>query len=677
MSALRYRPELDGLRALAVYLVLLFHARLPSAAGGFIGVDLFFVLSGFLVTAVIWREIDARQTFSLGNFYARRVRRLLPAAIVVIVAIAAVQLLLLSLPARQDLVGDGRASLLYVANWHFIAQSQDYFGDGGAASPFLHFWSLSIEEQFYVFFPLLVLVILKWSHRPARLLGVVLLILTVLSVGLQVWRAQGDANYAYYASETRLYQLAFGAMLTLLIRSHGHRVDRLRLVAAPVALTGVVALLLVASGLLDLTPSARGLLATGASVMAIAGLWFAPQSVTAKALALPTVRFLGQVSYGTYLWHWPVLLFLGQVLTIGPAGTALLGAIVATALAALSSHVLERPIRSSVRLDPLRWPVVALGLATTIVAAAVVVPQILEIDRRPAVAVSSGRIPAGAELNRPVPSDLDLAAAKGDVAPQVPMCTTADLIRCRVVEGSGPHVLLLGDSQAHMLLPAFTAIAAKHDLTLSANLLDACAWQQDQLNLRRSVEEQASCSEARGDFYREVLPKMNVDVVIVLGFARSDTSWDNRLASPSGGPEESLAQLQLRTTNETASVIADAGANLIILNSVIGTGGFVLGGFDPIECLASATILADCAVTPPITRPAVDAAYGVLDTTHDDVATVDLNPVFCPGGGPCAPVVDDTVVWKDPQHVTTTYLVQRADKIWDLISGTGLLATAG
>lgn len=147
-SSLRYRPELDGVRAIAVYLVLAYHAGVGAATGGFVGVDLFFVLSGFLVSGVILREVDERGTFSLRHFYARRVRRLLPAALVVVVAAAALELLTSSVATRAGFVDDARAALLYVANWQFIGEARDYFATVESPSPFLHFWSLSIEEQF-------------------------------------------------------------------------------------------------------------------------------------------------------------------------------------------------------------------------------------------------------------------------------------------------------------------------------------------------------------------------------------------------------------------------------------------------------------------------------------------------------------------------------------------------
>ena len=150
------RPALDGLRTVAVYLVVLFHAGASWFDGGFVGVDLFFVLSGFLVTTILLEELSSTGRLSLLRFYDRRVRRLLPAAVLLIVVVSAVSLLVLSSVQRDLFIADARAALLYFANWHFLNESRDYFGaETFDASPFLHFWSLSIEEQYYFVFPLL------------------------------------------------------------------------------------------------------------------------------------------------------------------------------------------------------------------------------------------------------------------------------------------------------------------------------------------------------------------------------------------------------------------------------------------------------------------------------------------------------------------------------------------
>ncbi len=334
-----YRPELDGLRSVAVYLVVLFHCGVGPFDGGFVGVDLFFVLSGFLVSHVIWAEVDKHGSFRLGWFYARRVRRLLPAAVVVIVATAALQLLVASAPQRAGMLRDGQAALVYLSNWQFIADSRDYFAaDEASASPFLHYWSLSIEEQFYVVLPLALLLLLR-LRRHAVVVLLVLAAVVAGSVALQVWHAASDPTYAYYATGTRVYQLAAGVLLASITR----------LVTIPsglgrvLSVVGLAGVVVVGSAVVDVTASTSGLLATVASLAVIAGLFAAPTGEAARVLALRVPRYLGQVSYGTYLWHWPIILILRQLFDVGPLVLLALAAPVATGLAALSYEIFERP----------------------------------------------------------------------------------------------------------------------------------------------------------------------------------------------------------------------------------------------------------------------------------------------------------------------------------------------
>ena len=186
-----YRANLDGLRSIAVYLVLLFHTGLPWAEGGFIGVDLFFVLSGFLVSTVLLDEIELTGRLRVGRFYARRVRRLLPAAVVVVVATAATFTVIWSVVRRLEVVGDAQSALLYYANWHFLAASGDYFAADADKSPYLHFWSLAIEEQYYVVFPVLLLLLSRYGRRIMlwSLLG-----LLGLSLASQLYWAQASQS---------------------------------------------------------------------------------------------------------------------------------------------------------------------------------------------------------------------------------------------------------------------------------------------------------------------------------------------------------------------------------------------------------------------------------------------------------------------------------------------------
>ncbi len=672
-----YRPALDGLRSVAVYLVVLFHAGMAAFAGGFIGVDLFFVLSGFLVSNVILSEIDERGRLDLGRFYARRVRRLLPAALLVIVATSAVFLLVTTVVRRLPLVLDAQSALLYVANWNFLVQENDYFGGGAEGSPFLHFWSLSIEEQFYLVFPVLLLFLVRAARRRAWVLPAVLAGLFLTSLAAQLYWARVDVNWAYYGTDARLYQLLAGVLLTIGLRRGAGAVSGRSAGAAAVA--GLAGLLLLGSGLVDLSPSSRGILATGAAVLLVGGLMLRDDGVLGRLLSRRTPVYLGQVSYGTYLWHWPVILLVEEVLAVRPAVVAVLAVAVSTGLAALSFQVLEMPVRSAALLRPLRWSTVAAGVAASVVVALTVVPATLENERQPRLAatgsaaaapvpLSDGTAPAR-ERNKPVPKDIDWQEmVRGGMAK--PLCTPDDVTTCVVHRGSGPHVTLVGDSHAGMLAPMFLSLAKEHDFTLSFNVLPGCPWQARLVNQRRPADDQEQCLAQREDWYDSVLPRLEPDVVVLAAKSRADEEdWGDLLARDGGRSGESVADLLFATTTETVQQIESAGSQVLLIDSLPTTGGD-----DPLECLAGARRLYECEVPLPPERPATDAFQQVAAARSDKVHTVNLTDLFCVGAPRCLPVVDDVVVWRDPDHFSREITMHRRDQVWKRLKQTGALA---
>lgn len=670
-----YRPALDGLRSVAVYLVVLFHAGMAAFAGGFIGVDLFFVLSGFLVSNVILSEIDEHGRIDLGRFYARRVRRLLPAAVLVILATSAIFLLVTTVVRRLPLVLDAQSALLYVANWNFLFQQNDYFGGGAEGSPFLHFWSLSIEEQFYVVFPVLLLFLVRAARRRAWVLPTVLTGLFLLSMGAQLYWARVDVNWAYYGTDARLYQLLAGVLLALLLRSRPGAVPVP--FAGAVAAAGLAAMLLLGSGLVDLTPSIRGILATGASVLLVAGLMVRADGLLGRLLSRRTPVYLGQVSYGTYLWHWPVIVVLQEVLAVRPAVLAVLAVAVSTGLAALSFQLLEMPVRGTALLRPFRWGTVLVGVSTSVLVAVTVVPATLESERQPRLVagqpaeaapepVAVGGAPAR-ERNKPVPKGIDWKEmVEGGMAK--PLCTPDDLTTCVVAEGSGPHVTLVGDSHAGMLSPMFVRLAEEHDFALSFNVLPGCPWQAKLVNKRRPAADQEQCLAQREEWYESVLPRLEPDVVVLAAKSRADEKdWSELLARDGGPADESVADLLLSTTTDTVELIESQGSEVVILDSLPTTNGE-----DPLECLAGAQRLHECEVPLP-ERPVSDAFHQVAAARSDKVHTVNLTDLFCVGAPRCLPVVDDIVVWRDPNHFSREITMHRRAEVWERLRETGAL----
>lgn len=370
-----YEPGLDGLRAIAVAVVLAFHADVPGFGGGFLGVSVFFTLSGFLITSLALREHDLTGTISLRSFWERRARRLMPASLLTLALVAVVMPPMLDAVQRARLPGDLAASALNVANWRFLLDGQSYADLFAGPSPVLHFWSLAIEEQFYVVFPLVALVVLGRAGR--RGLGIV----ATAGIGAAVVSTlmASDPDVVYYATFTRAAELLAGVLLGVVL--HGRRPVAGGWPARVVATGGafavaVLALLVVTTDQLDRVWYRGGLAAFSVvSVLLVLGVLI-PGPVRMVLSTAPLV-VVGRVSYGLYLFHWPVFLAITGERT-GLDGPALLATRLAVtgALTIASYHLLECPIRYRRILPAMRPALAALGAAAAVLVAAVVGLQI-------------------------------------------------------------------------------------------------------------------------------------------------------------------------------------------------------------------------------------------------------------------------------------------------------------
>ena len=204
-----FRPDLEGLRAVAVVLVLLFHAGVPGFDGGYVGVDVFYVLSGFLITGLLLREADRTGRIGLAAFYARRARRLLPAALLVLLVTLAVSVVVLPPLQIPDVAGDAAASALYVGNVRFAWQATDYLQSAKAASPLLHYWSLGVEEQFYLVWPVLILLVLWGRPLAPRRVATLAATATLASFGLSVWLTGVKEPWAFFLLPSRAWELGW------------------------------------------------------------------------------------------------------------------------------------------------------------------------------------------------------------------------------------------------------------------------------------------------------------------------------------------------------------------------------------------------------------------------------------------------------------------------------------
>jgi peptidoglycan/LPS O-acetylase OafA/YrhL len=341
-----YRPGLDGLRAIAVAAVFLYHSRIDWLPGGFLGVDLFFVLSGYLITSLLLVEWEARNRIDLRRFWLRRARRLLPALVVVVLG----SLALAAIFARQDLAhtrSDVLGSLFYYANWHQIIANHSYFNVLGNPSLLQHTWSLAVEEQFYIVWPLLLVPCLVLVGRKRMPMIVIAGIAASAALMWILFNPGGDPSRVYYGTDTRAFLLLMGILLALV----WPWIVRMRRAVPLLELFGIAALVgavLLFLRMQDFNPTLfrGGDLAAAFCFAVLVAAVAHPKTGIGEALGVAPLRWVGERSYGIYLWHWPIIVLVAGVNARPSVGIVVGEAALVLAVAALSYKFVEQPIRT-------------------------------------------------------------------------------------------------------------------------------------------------------------------------------------------------------------------------------------------------------------------------------------------------------------------------------------------
>jgi len=654
-----FRADIEGMRAVAIGAVLLAHAGVPFAKGGFVGVDVFFVISGFLITGLLLRELESTGRISLKRFYARRVRRLLPLAILVLLVTAVLSQVMFS-PVTRDLVArDLLAATVYVANWRFMAESVDYFASDVGASPVLHYWTLGIEEQFYLVWPaLLIIGVWGWRRFGGDLRKAAWYLTLVvggasLVYGIGFTREAADA--AYFSTFGRAWELALGALIAIA------RAPRLTRGAAAVLGWGGLAAIAAAVLVFDSStafPGTAALLPTlGAAALILAGTGRDPIGAGAL-LGRRAFCHVGRLSYAWYLWHWPLLIFAAELW--GPLSVAQGLAVVAFAYfpTLISHRLVEEPIhRSRVlarnpRSGATIWvfgSVASVTAALFLLFAHSSVPEAPMTEVRGAAALSADTHPQrSAKRLRPKPEDAtddrgpipEDGCFVGEGQTRSPTCEYGD-------RTSDTTVVLFGDSHAMHHFPPLQRLARKRGWRLVALTKAGCPPNRAVNGADDPFGE--DCHEWR-EAALERIDAEGARLVVASGATAYAVNVGDRKLE---GDERELA-----LENGYVSVIErlrDGGAKVAVVKDPPRPP------HDVPSCVSeSLDRLERCAFGLP---PEFDEQFDSRAAARTEGAElVDVTPKIC-FEGECAAVIGDALVYRNKGHLTATFAATLAPEL--------------
>jgi peptidoglycan/LPS O-acetylase OafA/YrhL len=608
---------LDGIRAFAVLSIIAFHTGLNSVPGGFYGVDAFFVLSGYLITSLLVKEWGGTGTIRLGRFWAGRARRLLPALFLMVTVVGIVMAVWPQILQTQNIVGDAVSTVFYVSNWYSIHTGVTYFNLSTQPSPFLHTWSLAIEEQFYLVWPLVVLAVLRLgTGRPRRaaapggrfsvlgggtlvvkpaptgradpewvrrrrlhlLFAVACLGSLASAVVMALLAPNGYTTRAYYGTDCRAQALLVGAAISIgLTLWHGGSertwFTRLAGVLGIAGALGTAALWMTTSETTTFAFSGGFMVASLAAGAVVLGCVAAPRSMVVRFLELPPLPQWGRISYGVYLWYWPVLLVMtGQRLHWGVYPLFLARVGITVAIAALSYDLIEMPIRRGALRRWRSWVAAPVGAA---IAVAAVVASTL-------VPVGASEL-QGSALSLPQSSSSAATRAVGSTTTTVPLPTYLSPAPPAL---AGPvkrvKVLVVGDSIAGTLAVGLAQVADRNDVQIVDEGLPGCSVSpQQKIHVANWVlPPGAPCDDpnpdALFDTWRRWVDAYNPDVVIYA--ARSET-FDQEI----GGTWENLGQPSFDAYlsgrfRQAVSVLGAKGATVVFMTSPYYDSGTATGG---------------------------------------------------------------------------------------------------
>ena len=679
-----FRPDVQGLRALAVTMVVAYHLSPSLVPGGFAGVDVFFVISGFLITGHLWREYRETGRVRLVAFWGRRAKRLIPAAAFVLAVTWVASLRLLPAAQLPDTAAQVRASALYFQNWQLADDAVDYLKSANAASPVQHFWSLSVEEQFYLVWPLLFLAgtlaaclarRARRRERPAGeraprvpgalIIGCLTAALALASLAYSGYETRANPAAAYFITTTRIWELGIGGLIALLPARLARAVGRHgwlawaglgMAVASAFTLRGTIAF-----------PGFVALLPVGGSALLIACGSAEGRFGPARLMSLRPLVFIGGISYALYLWHWPIIALWTSGLghRIGVVAGLVIAA-VSVLLAWLTKVWVEDRIRQARLLTDRDWRSVSVALAAALPVALVfgfLVTRPPPWNGRlgpghPGAAVLADAAHAGAKAPSSAPTRQVLPPLTQAPATMEPLywqqgClddeTSAVPKECVYGDAVSPRltVVLVGDSIAGNWFPALNKLATQQHWELVTELHGLCSWSAALQWDQRTSSPYTACQQWGASVLHDLLSTIHPDLVITSSREIGVTA-DHRAYGPAAQAEIGAGmaayweQLQragvpvvaIRETPElhgdVASCVASHPANIT-----------------PCGESSARAIVSD----PPSAYAERDLAAAGLGGT---VPVVNMNSLIC-GPRQCQPVVGNVLVYFDYHHMTGAY----------------------